>query len=314
MWLKQTILVLFTAFFTCTVFAQKVDNNKLFEQAAYAFPYQLNEADKLWELPKKLVEISGLSPIDKHRLACVQDEKGSIYIFNTKKGDVEKKIDFGDKGDFEDLEIVGNDAWVLKSNGTLYQVKDFLKAGNPKVKKYKTALSKMNNTEGLAFDSQSQSLLIACKGYPFLDEDEEREAKAFKAVYRFRLKTKELDTQPFLLIEMDSIKQYKNYNTTTALGIELLAFFDAAEGDVSFQPSGIAVHPLSGNFYVLASVGNVLVVFSREGKMLALIHLKAKIHRQPEGICFSPDATLYISNEGGNGKGTIQKFHQKEKK
>ncbi|MCF6171103.1 MAG: SdiA-regulated domain-containing protein [Bacteroidales bacterium] len=313
MWLKQSLLLLFTAFFCCSVYSQENDNNRLFEQPGYSFPYQLNKPDKSWELPKKLVEISGLSSIDKHQLACVQDEKASIYIFNTKKGDVERKIDFGDKGDFEGLEIVGDDAWVLKSNGTLYQVKDFLKGGNPKVKKHKTALSKKNNAEGLAYDSQSQSLLIACKAYPWVDEDEQREAKEFKTVYRFRLKTKKLDAQPFLLIEMDSIKQYKNYNTATSLGIELLAFLDASDGDVSFQPSGIAVHPVTGNLYVLASVGNVLAVFSREGRMKALVHLKATIHRQPEGICFGPDATLYLSNEGGNGKGTIQKFHQKEK-
>jgi uncharacterized protein YjiK len=94
----------------------------------------------------------------------------------------------------------------------------------------------------------------------------------------------------------------------TRLGVELLAYFDPSKGDVSFQPSGIAINPISGNVFVLASVGNLLIVFSRAGEMLAMIDLKSKYHRKPEGICFSPNGTLYISHEGDGNKGTIMKF------
>lgn len=309
---KQTILVLIFLLVSSTVFPQESENYKLFEQTGYHFPYQLSKPDKGWKLPKKLVEISGLSYVDKHSIACVQDEKASIYVFNVKKGEVETKTDFGDHGDYEGIEIVGNNAWVLKSNGTLYQVKDYLKGKNPVVKKYKTGLSSKNNAEGLAYDAISQSLLIACKGYPFVNKDEERNAKEFKAIYRFDLKSGQLDPKPFLLIELDSIKHHKNYNAMTLLGIELLAFFDTSDGDVSFQPSAIAIHPLTGNLYILASVGKSLTVFSRKGKMLSLVRLNSKVHAQPEGICFSPDGTLFIANEGKDGKGIILKFDQKK--
>ena len=224
---------------------------------------------------------------------------------------MKKKTVFGKKGDYEGVEIMGDDAWILKSNGTLYRVKDFLKHNKPKVIKYNTALSAINNAEGLACAPSDRTFLIACKGYPYVDEEQDNDAKEFKAVYRFDPNTGELDTTPFLLIELDSIKQYKNYNAMTRLGIDLLAFLDASDGDVSFQPSGISIHPQTGNLYVLASVGKALAVFSKKGKMLALIHLKSSVHKQPEGICFAPDGTLYISNEGVDGKGMILKFDKK---
>ncbi len=150
-----------------SAFTQEEDKYTLFEHPDYNFPYHINDSDEKWKLPKKLVEISGLSYIDKHRLACVQDEKGNIYIFSLKSGEVEQKIDFGDDGDYEGIEIIGHDAWVLKSNGTLYQVQNFLKEVEPPVKKYTTALSGKNDAEGLAYDPISQNLLIACKGHPF---------------------------------------------------------------------------------------------------------------------------------------------------
>jgi len=310
---KRILILLITTFLFCYVYAQQTNDNILFEYPDYILTYQLSKPNKTWKLPKILNEISGIAYIDKNRLACVQDEKGSIFIYNTKHNNIEREISFGEKGDYEDIEIVGSDAWILKSNGNLYRVKDFMSAKNVKVKKYKTALSKTNNTEGLTYDPHSNALLIACKGFPFVNEDDHRQAKEFKTIYRFDLKTKKLDSQAFLTIELDGIKKYKRYNTISLWGIELLALFDPSEGDVSFQPSGIAIHPISGNLFVLASVGNTLSVFSENGKMLALVHLKSKIHKQAEGICFSPDGTLYISNEGGDGKGLIMKFFSNSK-
>lgn len=306
---KQSYILLILSLVYFTSYSQGDDKYKLFEHPNYNFPYQLNQPEKSWDLPKKLVEISGLSYIDKHRLACVQDEKGNIYIFNLKSGEVEQKIDFGENGDYEGVEILGHDAWVLKSNGKLYQVKNFLKEVEPNVKKHTTALSGKNDAEGLAYDPFSKNLLIACKGHPFVDE---KAGKEFKAIYSFNLETKLLELRPFLLIEMDTIKYYKNYNTMTQLGVELLAYFDSSKGDLSFQPSGIAIHPKTGNIYILGSVGNLLLVFSREGEMLAIIELKSKVHPQPEGICFDPDGTLYISNEGDEDEGTILKIELKK--
>ncbi len=290
-------------------FSQDSYKFMLFEHSTYDFPYDFAKPDKSWKLPNKLEEISGLSYIDKNRLACVQDEKGNIYIFNLKTGEVENKIDFGDDGDYEGIEIVEKDAWILKSNGTLYEVKDFLKDTDPKVSKFNNELSEKNDTEGLGYDPINKNLLIACKGHPFVSD---KKGKEFKAIYNFNLETKFLDLKPLLLIEMDTIKYYKDYNTMAQLGVELLAYFDSSKGDISFQPSGIAVHPITGNLYIIGSTGNLLMVFNRTGVMLAMVKLRSKYFPQAEGICFSPNGTLYISNEGDDGDGKISKFEAKK--
>src|SRR5687767_14419299 len=38
---------------------------------------------KRWDLPEKLTEISGLTWMDEQRFACVQDETGTVFIYNT---------------------------------------------------------------------------------------------------------------------------------------------------------------------------------------------------------------------------------------
>jgi uncharacterized protein YjiK len=285
MQVKQKIILFILFLSSLTACSQDNNTYTLFKKPNFDFPYQLAEPDKTWRLPNSLFEISGLSFIDNQRLACVQDEKGVVFIFNLQAGKVELEIDFGDDGDYEGIEIIENDAWVLKSNGTLYKVADYLEKAGPGVKRYTTTLSGKNDAEGLAYDPVNKNLLIACKGHPFLDE---KDGSGFKAIYSFNLETTQIEIQPFLLINLDTIKYYK--------------------GDETFKPSGIAIHPITGDVYILGSAGNLLLVLSRKGEILAMIKLRSKIFPQPEGICFSPDGTLYISNEGGGQAGTIFKF------
>jgi uncharacterized protein YjiK len=310
MHVKQTMiwLVLFLSFLK--VFPQNKVTDILFETPGYDFQYNLAEPDKTWKLPNALLEISGLGYADTQRLACVQDEQGVVFIFNLNTGKVDLEIYFGDDGDYEGVEIVKNDAWIIKSNGTLYRVTDYLKKSEQSVKKYTTDLSGKNNTEGLAYDPFNKNLLIVCKGYPFVAEKKE---SGFKAIYSFNIETKLLDIKPFLLINLDTLRYYKNYDAMTTLGVKILDYLDPSEGDKTFQPSGIAIQPVTGNVFILASVGKLLLVLSGKGEMLAMIKLRENIFPQPEGICFSPDGTLYISNEGVGQEGTILEFTPKYK-
>jgi hypothetical protein len=86
---------------------------------------------------------------------------------------------------------------------------------------------------------------------------------------------------------------------------------DENKGDVSFQPSDIAIHPFTGNYYIIGAVGDLLLVYSPQGDLLAAVELADTVFKQAEGISFSAKANMYISNEGGDGKGNILKFTPK---
>jgi hypothetical protein len=85
------------------------------------------------------------------------------------------------------------------------------------------------------------------------------------------------------------------------------------ESETSFQPSGIAIHPRSEEIYIISSVGKLLIILNREGKVLDVKEFDPAIFRQPEGICFSPEGDMYISNEGQGGKGYVLKFKLHER-
>lgn len=269
------------------------------------FLYDLASPDTVFQLPSYLKEISGISYFQKDKIACVQDEEANIYIFDIQRGEVISEFDFGKNGDYEDIAIVKNDAYVLRSDGTLFKVEDF-EANPKKAIKIKTALGQKNNTEGLVYDENTNSLLIACKDSPSIDE--EKPYTGFKAIYRFDLELETLIEKPAYLIDFSKIDSAKVTGSVADFFTEAAIKLKLSDGS-NFFPSAIAIHPLdTEKIYLISNIGKSLVIMNRSGDILRIINLDSRVFNQPEGICFSENGDLFISNEAVNGGGNILKF------
>ncbi len=271
----------------------------------YLFAYDLGNPEANYKLPSYLEEISGISYYGKGKIACVQDEKANIYILSLEHEKIIKKYDFGKDADYEDLAIVGKTAYILRNNGQIFRVENYKKKDR-KIKKFKTPLKGKNDTEGIAYDPLLNVLLIACKGSPSIEKENLYEG--FKAIYKFDIEKEELNKKPHFLIDLERLDSYIDHNAFTKLSVRVAKKLRLIESETSFQPSGIAIHPVYGEIYIISSVGKLLIVLNRRGKVLDVKEMDPKIFRQPEGICFSPTGDMFISNEGQGGKGYILKF------
>ena len=83
---------------------------------------------KTWNLPAILKEISGISFIDNDRIACIQDEMGSVFIYNLSTSSLEDQVSFAAPGDFEGIAMVNKTAWVLRSDGKLFEISSLILA------------------------------------------------------------------------------------------------------------------------------------------------------------------------------------------
>lgn len=270
----------------------------------FHFPYDLNKPDDTFKLPNELDEISGLgiSPAGD-RLAAVQDEDGKLFFIDPLSGEVTAEIDFWKDGDYEGIEMVGDEVYVVKSTGTVYRVKDPGEEGQ-EVEKYNYFLDDKNDVEGLAYDPAGHRLLLACKAEAGAGEEYELK----KAIYAFDLNTFTLQEKPVYLISLADVQDYLDTAPAIRKLEKLMDFFQPGESEFSFSPSGIAIHPVTGHIYIPSSVGKLLLILSPDGRVLHIEKLSKEVHAQPEGICFAADGALFISNEGKNGKAKIHRF------
>ncbi len=297
---------LLVALFTCFVsFPPLLENGDLGEHPT--FPYNINQPNAIFDMPESLKEISGLSmTADGKYLAAVNDEEGIIFLVNKENGEIEREIRFWDEGDYEGIEVTGGDAYVIKSSGTIYQVKNYL-TDSLETHKVKSFLNKENDVEGLAYDAGNHALLVGCKGK--YAEGENGGDAYKKAIYSFDIANMAMLYAPAFLLTLPDIQEYiahmeKNHDDLDKLNED----FSGNPEELKFSPSGIAIHPISKDVYVTSSKGKLLLVLSPEGKILQLQKLKKKVHVQPEGICFDNDGTLYIANEGKDNKAKVYKF------
>jgi uncharacterized protein YjiK len=237
---------------------------------------------KKWDMPKDLVEISGLSYMSGPRLACVQDELGKIFIYNTSSSSIEKEISFGAPGDYEGLAVVGETIWVLRADGKLFEVSN-MNAIRPSVKEYSTHLTVKQDPEGLCYDKKNNRLLVVIKG---TDPNSEN----YKGIYAFDMGSKKMDQHPVFKIDL----QHKVFGNGSG-----------KKKKNTINPSGISIHPVSGDMYITDGHNPQLLITDAGGNIKKLYVLNSNDFAQPEGITFNAAGDLFIANEGTKRPGNI---------
>jgi uncharacterized protein YjiK len=269
------------------------------------FPYDLNSPNAAFDLDISLREISGLTTSPKaDNLAAVQDEKGQLFYINKKSGKVTPSVIFAEDGDFEGLEFVGDTLWVVKSKGRLFKLWNLNKTPYD-MASFKIESLKKANIEGLGYDAKNNRLLLAQKG-------EKTDDATSRSIFAFDLKNQTPSVSKVFDIGLSDFKAFladkkeKRYRNLADDYVN-----NSLGKGVEFGPSGVAVHPLSGNIYVISSINKVLLVLSAEGKIIEMVKLDKNRLAQPEGICFDPNGTLYLSSEAKDDpKGKLYVFKQ----
>ena len=258
--------------------------------------YDFNEPDETFFLPDILSEVSGITLTEDRQLGCVQDEIGVLFLFDPNSEAIVSQRTFAENGDYEGVCKAGSYYYVLRSDGTLFELKDqevvaateiiaeedIFETSETPVKRYNLHLPVIEN-EGLFFDQKNNRLLIVSR------EKSPRTRKNERLVYVFDLAEKRLLEH-------------------TAFTLDPFAGTWKKYRDLSFNPSELALHPITGQIFVLSSKDHALFVFSAEGNIQHIQRLNPVIFPKPEGIAFAENGYVYISNENKDEKPTVLFF------
>ncbi len=275
----------------CGVQSTEKKVEKMIEKSdASQTPYQFGAPDQSFNLSADLNEISGLSlASNADELVAIHDELGELFFISKKNGALLRRTKFATDGDFEGIEFVKEAMYVVKSKGTIYKITNIGTVGQH-VEKIVTELSKVDNIEGLGYSAAENALLLAGKG--------QKIGETIKKIYFVSLGNyKIINTLTISLTDFKNFLQDKPQKRYE----KLKADYDEATENLEFGPSAVALHPISGELYILSSINKLLLRTDKKGKILDIVKLDKNIHRQPEGLCFDRDGTLFISNESKDG-------------
>ncbi len=258
--------------------------------------YTLDSPDIIIALPDILREVSGITILEKSSLACIQDENGILFIYDPVAGKIKSQFKFGPDGDYEGIAAVGKTIYILRSDGTIFEVSDYTSAKS-KTLSYNTGIPAKDN-EGLCYDAKNNRLLIGCKGR--VGNDDKNKHKRF--IFEFSLKTKTLKKEPLMTFDVKDLREYAAARKKDK---------DDKDPEFNLETSAIGIHPLTGKLFLLSASDNLLFVFNMNGKIEAIEKLKNKLFPQAEGLTFFSNGDMLISNEGNDKEGTILRFNYK---
>ncbi|MBP5724962.1 MAG: hypothetical protein J6X18_15490 [Bacteroidales bacterium] len=285
-------------------------SQKTLEKSAYyaSLPYDMLHPKKQFDVPEVLKEISGLSVVGDSVLFCVQDELGAVFQVDLRDESLSTVGRFTDVGDFEDVQVVGNMVYVLRSDGSLFSFNYEKFSGHCSQVMLNVPCM---NLEGLFYDAKAHQFLVSCKepslGLRTTDKKQHKRevmanAEKERMVYSIDVQYNNA-VKPILSIKIDDIrsfvkKHYENVSTET----------------MAFNPSALAIHPITNELYVLSASERMIVVY--DGTVVKqVILLSPDDFYKPEGLDFLSNGDMVICNEGmkkGYLQGTVAVFEMKK--
>jgi hypothetical protein len=264
--------------------------------------YNLSAPDRVYILPKKLKEISGITEIDSSRIACIQDEREIVFIYDLNSEQIIRKTDYGYKGDYEGITRVDSVLYILRSDGEITEIQNF------KTDKYvRLTFSSgipWKDDEGICYDPTTNYLLITTKQIP--RKSSGNRDKRF--IYGFDLTTKKPVQEPVFTIDLSVIDSFALVNSIK-VPMKDKKKSKNREPDIRFLVSDLAIHPLTGKLFLLSSADKLLFVINTKNEIEYIRRLKPDLFVQPEGITFMKNGDMYISNEGQKKSATLVRFN-----
>jgi hypothetical protein len=273
------IIPLFPAFLSCQGSGKK----------NYAGPpgYDVSKAVR-YNLPAELDEISGIFFYQKDSsLLAINDEIGRLYkIFLQVPLKIERWR-FSDNGDYEDIALADSTFYVIKSKGKLEKFS--FSGGSPSaVEEIELPQPGEKEFESLFYDEHNRRLVAICKECK--SEDKGKMPVWFLDIGTGSFSSKDIDAAP-ILAQLNDRTQKR------------------------FKPSAAALHPLTGEWFVISSVNKGLAVLDRNGRFDNVYPLDPKLFKQPEGLTFTSNGDLIVSNEmGDEGTANILFFKYQNQK
>ncbi len=285
------MLRLLTIFFLLNYFYTK----------AQTLAYNFSEPEMRLILPPILHEVSGIAILDSFNVACIQDEEGILFIYNTKTATLNKQISFGTFGDYEGIARVEKSLYVLRSDGNIFEIADYT-TGKLNVKEHKTGVPAFNN-EGLCYDASGNRLLIGAKGK--INKDPLYKDKRF--IYEFMLDKKQLNSAPLYSYNTISVNQFAKQQGIVSPKRKTKQG-KIVEAALKFNTSELAIHPLTKELYILSANDFCIFICESNGQLKYIEQLNPIMFNKAEGLAFYPNGDLLITNEGQTGNPTLLKF------
>lgn len=250
-------------------------------------------------LPHQLREASSVVGVDADTIACVQDEVGALFFVSLSGAQPLRKAEFGPRGDYEGLALVGGTYWVLRADGVLHELR--ADGERFRIARSVTLPAGFRDWEGVCHDAARGRLLVMPKDRPGGDKD----ARDLRPVFAVDPVAGVVDAEPFVVWRRSAW-----LDQALARGFDVpVRTTDKGKEKVQLELVCSEILPARepGQYFLLAAGDRVLLRVDLDGRLLGVRRLDPAKLPQAEGMTFLADGRLLVVSEadGGQARGMV---------
>lgn len=279
---SQILTFIILANLQCASIAERVKGD------TFPSAYDLNDYTEI-VLQDRMEEVSGLEWVGDNLLLAIEDESSIIYSLSPEIGEILDRQKFAKNADIEDIAWANDKAWVLQSNGAIYEVTSPFTEKSVSIK-YNFPNKKKRDLEAIVVSEDGAYIYTFCKSCEW--DKKTKEA----SIYRFDLGVKAYEEVALKTLKASEIRTILKLKEQTSLKME---------------PAAVALHPIENKYYILSSTGKWLLITDTAFTAKEIYELNPNIFKQPEGLTFDPNGNMYVSNEARGGKPNLLIFKYK---
>ncbi|MBL7955356.1 MAG: SdiA-regulated domain-containing protein [Flavobacteriales bacterium] len=269
-----------------------------------ALPYDMRQPARVFELPSLLTEVSALTDVDDSTVACVHDESASVYFLSLNTGRIIDSVSFAGPADMEGLTRVGSEFFALRSDGLIHRLGD--RSARLAVRDTFRLAIPNKNIEGLGFDDRTGLVLVSPKDFM----KGSKEGKDERVIYAIDPQATAKAPRVILRLSLEDLERQ-----AAALGIVIPKEKKGngkEKSTLKLRYSSVAAHPTTNHYYLLSAVDRTLLVVDRQGRLVDLVSLDAKLLPKPEGITFMANGDMWLSSEGKGRTPVLVRYTMKD--
>ena len=174
------------------------------------------------------------------------------------------------RADFEGITVAGDAVFLLASNGRLFEFREGPDGSRVKYTVHDLHLGQECEFEGVAFESSSNSFLLACKTVG------KKNLQDFLIIYRWKRVSGDRSGLSDLKVPLARVIGSNKWK--------------------GLHPTDITIDPGSGNYVLVAAPEKALIELTPNGEVVFARPLPGR-HAQAEGVAITKDGMLIVSDE-----------------
>lgn len=231
--------------------------------------------------------MSAIVAVDPTTIACVQDEVGAVYFVDLTGERPVREEPFGPRGDYEGLARVGDDFWVLRSDGELLRLRQ--RGERLHVADRVRLPAGFAEWEALCYDFDLRLLLVMPKHHDAAADHH------LRPVFAVDPATLRVLADPVATID---VRRLAADAAGRGIVLPTKGRGDGTRADLRLHCSELLALPGRGELLVLSATDHALLRVDRTGGLLGYRALDEHDLPQPEGLALLPDGRLLVASEG----------------